>query len=88
MTGLVIIDQLQRHSQWADEALFQQLSASSYKIDEAWREFAHVLAAEELWLSRIEDRPQRVSIWPTLTSVDTDIAGDGCRRLLAACHRS
>lgn len=43
-------------------------------IRDAWREYAHVLAAQELWLSRLEGRDASVSVWP-------DLSADACEAL-------
>lgn len=32
----------------------------------AWRWFAHVLAAEELWLARLQGRAAALAVWPQL----------------------
>jgi len=34
---------------------------------DAWREYAHVLAAQELWLARLEGRDASVPVWPELS---------------------
>jgi uncharacterized damage-inducible protein DinB len=35
--------------------------------EEAWREYAHVLGAEEVWLARMEQRASNLPVWPTLS---------------------
>lgn len=37
---------------------------------DAVREFAHVIGAEEVWLSRLERRPCVLAVWPTLSIGD------------------
>ena len=34
---------------------------------------SHVIAAEEVWLSRLEHRPPRVPVWPTLTLAELEV---------------
>jgi uncharacterized damage-inducible protein DinB len=54
------------HAAWADHTLLGALRRLPSPPDEAVREFTHVLGAEEVWLSRLEHRPPRAAIWPTL----------------------
>ena len=66
-----LIRRLFAHCAWSDALLFtavQQHAESS----EAWREYAHVLGAEEVWLARLEQRPSAVVVWPTLTIVEAE----------------
>jgi uncharacterized damage-inducible protein DinB len=62
---LTEIRRLWAHARWADTALLGALSESS--PPEALGELAHVVAAEEVWLARLEQRPSRVPVWPVLT---------------------
>ena len=50
MSALSVIRQLWQHCLWADEELLRALGAASGDQDEAWREYLHVLGAEEVWL--------------------------------------
>jgi uncharacterized damage-inducible protein DinB len=66
---MTALDQLRRlwdHAAWADEKLSTAIRTISNPVPEALREFTHVLATEEVWLSRMESRSARVPIWPTL----------------------
>jgi len=54
------------HARWADAVLLAALQASGSTPPEAWREFAHVVGANETWLSRLEQRPPRLAVWPSL----------------------
>lgn len=62
MDPLLQIRRLWDHCVWADKALFEGLGAAPDPA--VSREYAHVLAAEETWLARLEQRPPVVSIWP------------------------
>ena len=57
------------HLKWADAAALDALRASPGTDRSALTLYAHVLGAEAVWLARIEGRPSRVAVWPSL-SVD------------------
>ncbi len=61
------LNRLWEHRTWADEALFGVLQPHQ-ELESAWREYAHVLAAEEIWLARLEQRSATASVWPILSS--------------------
>ena len=52
---------------WADAQLLPALAACPAAHAEALPLFGHVLAAEHVWLSRLEKREARVPVWPTLS---------------------
>jgi uncharacterized damage-inducible protein DinB len=56
---------LRDHMAWADDALLDVLSNAAPPPADAAREFAHVLGAEEIWLSRLEGRAARCAVWPS-----------------------
>ena len=58
------IQRMWHHSVWADRLLFDALCKASNA--EAWKEYSHVVGAEETWLSRLEKRASRAAIWPEL----------------------
>jgi uncharacterized damage-inducible protein DinB len=56
------------HLAWADQAVLENLRRNAPAPEKALAYFAHVLAAEELWIQRIEGRsPVAVAVWPKLT---------------------
>ena len=59
------ITKLWAHLAWADETLLDALRAGSIP-EAAVREYAHILGAEEVWLARLEHRPSRTPVWPSL----------------------
>jgi uncharacterized damage-inducible protein DinB len=61
------IVQLSRHAEWADTLLIRALGAATPAPPDAQRELAHVVGTAETWLSRIQRRPARVAIWPSLS---------------------
>jgi uncharacterized damage-inducible protein DinB len=79
MDALELVRRSVAHSAWADDLLFDALRDKP-SLTAAWREYAHVLGAGEVWLARLEGRPSRVPVWPTLTLGEAD----ALRRALAA----
>ena len=55
------------HAAWADEMLLSALEAMQPPPALAWREYAHVLGAESVWLDRLSQRTQRHAVWPELS---------------------
>jgi len=63
-----LLDHIQRlwaHRDWADDALSAEIDSVAGD-PRAWREYTHVLAAEETWLARLEGREATVEVWPAL----------------------
>lgn len=63
------MDHLQRlyeHMRWADRLVVDALAVPGVP-PRAIELFAHVLAAEHVWLMRIRGRPAKVAVWPSLT---------------------
>jgi uncharacterized damage-inducible protein DinB len=74
MTGVTVggstrdhLLQMFAHMAWADRRAIESLRAGPAPDGERLRLFAHVVATEHLWLSRIHGRPARVAVWPALT---------------------
>lgn len=57
---------LYAHMWWAHDTLTEALQRVA-PDDETLRLFAHVVAAEHLWLSRIDSQKPRIAVWPALT---------------------
>lgn len=55
------------HLYWADNKLFNSLPVSQSTVKNAVSEFSHLIGAEEVWLSRLQQRASRCSVWPELT---------------------
>ena len=55
------------HAAWADALLLSALEAMHPPPALAWREYAHVLGAESVWLDRLLRRPARYPVWPELS---------------------
>lgn len=77
------MDHLRRllaHLAWADDRAHDAMAAASpTQGGEAMALYAHILAAEHVWLRRLQGRPQEVEVWPTLTLPEA--------RALAAANR-
>ncbi|HTK50123.1 MAG TPA: DinB family protein [Gemmatimonadaceae bacterium] len=67
------------HVEWADRLLLRALLGYDPPPGEAWREYAHVLGAESVWLDRLLGRPQRVAVWPELTIAEATALAESLR---------
>ena len=70
MDVLGLIRRMCQHSAWADELLLSALEPLTPPPALAWREYAHVLGAESVWLDRLLRRPQRYPVWPELSTAE------------------
>jgi len=62
------LDRLFQHMAWADESVLASLDQSTSPNQDATRLFSHLLAAEHIWLARIQGQPATLtSAWPTLS---------------------
>lgn len=86
MDALDQLRRLWRHAAWADALLLASLRdvADTPAAAPAWREYTHVLGAEEVWLSRLEQRTSRSAVWPTLGAADAAALADTLRDAYAA----
>jgi uncharacterized damage-inducible protein DinB len=64
VTALEQLRRLWAHAEWADGLLLATLEQQPNPPAEALREYAHILGAEETWLSRLEGRAPRAAVWP------------------------
>lgn len=60
------ISRLVAHLAWADARTLEALRAMHAAPIDALRLFGHVLAAEQVWISRIDGRAPNVPVWPSL----------------------
>jgi uncharacterized damage-inducible protein DinB len=82
-TILTLLD----HAAWADARArlsIDDLPPSAPERDQALRLYAHLAAAEHVWLSRIEGRAAEHVVWPTL---DLDAAAALATESIAALRR-
>ena len=61
-----LLAELYDHNGWAHDALIAELRREAPDAD-TLRLFAHIVAAEHLWLSRIDMTKPRVAVWPALS---------------------
>jgi uncharacterized damage-inducible protein DinB len=66
-TSITLIRQLFAHAAWANDAVLAGLTATPGEDAHALEQFAHVLAAEHVWLQRVRSAPQQLAVWPMLT---------------------
>jgi uncharacterized damage-inducible protein DinB len=55
-----------RYVAWADRKVLESLRAAPAAQAECLPLLAHMLAAEHVWLSRLDGREPRHAVWPTL----------------------
>ena len=67
-----LLSNLYAHMSWAHDELVAELRREAADA-ETMRLFAHIVAAEHLWLTRIDGVKARVAVWPSL-SLDEVIA--------------
>lgn len=67
MSALDQLRSLWAHVAWADRCILGALRAAGSPSVEALREYAHIVGAEEVWLSRIEHRAARAPGWPQVS---------------------
>ncbi|HSR50456.1 MAG TPA: DinB family protein [Acidobacteriota bacterium] len=72
MVLLEKIVRLWEHAFWADRLVADRLTSLGNPPAQAVREFAHVIAAEEVWLARLQGRPSRLAVWPSLAVNELD----------------
>lgn len=58
-----------QHLFWADDLLYNGLSKHQGLSEELLAEFAHILAAEEVWLARLCNRTPKCGVWPSFEEV-------------------
>jgi uncharacterized damage-inducible protein DinB len=61
------VERMFRSVAWADRKALAALRAAPAAQAEALPLLAHLLAAEHIWLARLEQREARYPVWPTLT---------------------
>ncbi|HVT40648.1 MAG TPA: DinB family protein [Gemmatimonadaceae bacterium] len=59
------IQRLYEHLAWADSRTFEALRGMHAQPLDALRIFSHLLAAEHVWLARIEGRASEMGVWPS-----------------------
>ena len=65
--GINLLHRMFQHVEWANTVVLDALRAQPEPDADAVRLFAHILGAEEVWLSRIDHRASRQAVWPSLS---------------------
>lgn len=60
------------HVEWADTRTLRSLVDSEHLPAHAVELFAHVVAAEHVWLSRMRGEAARYPVWPNLSMAECD----------------
>jgi len=79
-----MIEQLARlygHLVWADTSAIDALRAAKSPPAKAIEIMGHVVGAEEVWLSRLQQRPAGAPVWPALSV-------EGCAELAATNRKA
>ena len=69
----MLLEQIHRlieHAVWADALVAEAIQKQDNVADDTIELFAHVLGAEEVWLSRLEQRPSALAVWPKLNRTE------------------
>lgn len=61
-----------RYTAWANQRALDSVRDTPAAHDEAIPLLAHLLAAEHVWLARLNGRPPRHAVWPTLSLDECD----------------
>jgi uncharacterized damage-inducible protein DinB len=80
-----MIDAIRRmvdHLRWADAETLESLQRPGAATPRAVDVFAHVLAAENVWISRVLGRPPAVSVWPSLNLLECASLAESTHRLI------
>jgi uncharacterized damage-inducible protein DinB len=64
---------LLQHAEWANAHVVAAIEEQDV-ADDIIELFAHVLGAEEVWLSRLEGRKAGLAVWPALSKTDLGAA--------------
>jgi len=59
--------QLSSYDEWANLEVIAALHNAGRPLDRSLKFTAHIVAAEYVWLTRIQQRPSPYAVWPELT---------------------
>jgi uncharacterized damage-inducible protein DinB len=72
------------YDEWANREVLGALSQNHPAMASSLKLLAHILAAEWVWLDRLEGRPQSTPVWPDLTHEECRQHTDRLPKLWAA----
>src|SRR5688500_5116656 len=64
MDSLAMLRRMWAHRTSANESLWSALATERPGDADVWREYSHIIGAEEVWLARLESRAPRIPVWP------------------------
>ncbi|MGH9522147.1 MAG: DinB family protein [Terriglobales bacterium] len=83
------LERMFRYNEWANREAIASLRAASSAPAKAVQLLAHIVAAEWLWLERIEGVRQSYAVWPdwTLEQIESEVSrsSEGWRAFLGEC---
>lgn len=82
------LQRLGEHGAWADARLLAAAGAAGSDPATVVRELAHVRAAQEIWLARVEGRTPTLPIWPEMTLAELATTGQALDAVLARLLRA
>src|ERR1700752_118222 len=60
------LERLFAHLEWADAEVLNSFRTTP-PPPKALETYAHIVGAEHVWMTRIQQKPQEYAVWPTLT---------------------
>jgi len=79
------LSKLVAHLAWADDRVLAALRSATAPDPSCLELFAHVLAAEHVWLARLRGETPRHPVWPALTLEECARLVQANQRELTAC---
>ena len=73
--NMTVVDHLRRqfaYDQWANQQVLKSIRTAAGGRGRSLQLMSHILAAERLWLERLEQRPQSLPVWPKLELQDLE----------------
>ena len=74
-SAMTVLDLLRRqfkYDSWANHEELRALSALPSPPEQATKLLTHIIAAQWLWLDRLQQAPQRTAVWPDTNLSDCD----------------
>ena len=79
-----VVDHLRRqfaYDLWANQQVLESIRTAARGRDRSFELMSHILAAERLWLERLQQRPQSLPVWPKLDLEDCEREASELARL-------
>ena len=79
-----VVDHLRRqfaYDSWANQQVLKSIRSAAGGRDRSFELMSHILAAERLWLERLQQRPQSLPVWPKLDLQDCEREASELARL-------